>query len=146
MSAKPRMIFINLPVRDLPATREFFATLGFSFDENFSDENAAAMTVSDMATVMLLTRERFADFTKKPVADARETTEAIFAISADTRDEVDTFADAALAAGGTSANDPQDYGFMYGRSFQDLDGHIWEVVWMSQEAVEAGPADMAETA
>ncbi|MBF6619353.1 MAG: VOC family protein [Patulibacter sp.] len=146
MSTKPRMIFVNLPVQDLPATKEFFAKLGFGFDARFSDEHAAAMTVSDQASVMLLTRERFADFTKKPIADARETTEAIFAVSAESREEVDQLADAALAAGGAPANDPQDYGFMYGRSFQDLDGHLWEVMWMSQEAIEGGPADMADAA
>lgn len=146
MSAKHRMIFVNLPVSDLSASRAFFGKLGFSFDENFSDENAASMIVSDQAFVMLLTRERFADFTKKTIADARETTEAIFALSAESRDEVDQLADTALAAGATAAGEPQDYGFMYGRSFQDLDGHIWEVMWMSAEAVEGGPADMAEQA
>lgn len=144
MSNKPRMIFVNIPVRDLPAAKAFFAALGFGFDERFTDENAASMIVSDQAFVMLLTRERFADFTTKPIADARETTEAIFALSAESRGEVDTLADAALAAGGTPAGEPQDYGFMYGRSFQDLDGHIWEVMWMSAEAVEAGPADMPQ--
>jgi predicted lactoylglutathione lyase len=144
--SNPRMIFVNVPVADLPATKRFFAALGFGFDEKFTDEHAACMVVSDLAYVMLLTRERFADFTKKPVADARESTEAILCVSAESREEVDRFADAALAAGGSPANDPQDYGFMYGRSFQDLDGHLWEVMWMSAEAVEQGPADMSETA
>lgn len=144
MSAKHRMIFVNLPVQDLPATKQFFAKLGFAFDPRFTDENAASMVVSDQAFVMLLTRERFADFTTKPIADPRETTEVIFALSAESRDEVDQLVDTALASGGSPAGETQDYGFMYGRSFADLDGHVWEVVWMSQEAVESGPADMAE--
>ncbi|MFA4926980.1 MAG: VOC family protein [Patulibacter sp.] len=146
MSAKPRMIFVNLPVQDLPATKAFFSALGFGFEEKFTDEHAACMIVSEQAFVMLLTRERFADFAKKPIADAHQTTEAMFALSAENREEVDQLADAALAAGGSPANEPQDYGFMYGRSFQDLDGHVWEVVWMSAEAVEAGPADMVDAA
>ncbi len=146
MSSPSRMIFVNLPVADLPATKRFFAALGFGFDDKFTDENAACMVVSEQAFVMLLTRERFADFTKKPIADAHQATEAIVALSASSRDEVDQLADAALAAGGTPSGDPQDYGFMYGRSFQDLDGHIWEVMWMSAEAVEQGPADMPDAA
>ncbi len=95
---------------------------------------------------MLLGQSRFADFTQKPIADASQTTEAILAVSADDREAVDAFADAALKAGGSVANDAMDFGFMYGRSFHDLDGHLWEVMWMSQEAVEQGPADMAQTA
>jgi hypothetical protein len=95
---------------------------------------------------MLLAEARFADFTKKPVADARTTTEAILCVSAESREGVDAFADAALGAGASPAGDPMDHGFMYGRSFNDLDGHLWEVMWMSPEAVEQGPHDMAETA
>ncbi len=144
MSTTSRMIFVNVPVADLAASKTFFAKLGFAFDDNFSDENAASMIVNDQAFVMLLSRERFADFTKKPIADARETTETILCVSADSRDEVDRFADSALAAGGSASGEPQDFGFMYGRSFQDLDGHNWEVMWMSAEAVEGGPADMTE--
>jgi len=102
------------------------------------------MVVSDQAYVMLLTKSRFADFTSKPVADARASTEAILAVSAESREAVDAFVDAALGAGATPANEPTDYGFMYGRSFHDLDGHLWEVMWMSPEAVERGPAEMAE--
>jgi uncharacterized protein len=135
---------VNVPVRDLSASRRFFGELGFAFDERFSDETAACMVVSDQASVMLLTEVRFADFTTKRVADARESTEAILAVSAASREGVDAFADAALGAGATHANEPMDYGFMYGRSFNDLDGHLWEVVWMSPEAVEHGPAERAE--
>ncbi|MEA2254483.1 MAG: uncharacterized protein QOG35_528, partial [Solirubrobacteraceae bacterium] len=94
----------------------------------------------------LLVEGRFADFTTKPVVDARVSTEAILAVSAESREAVDAFADAALNAGATRANEPMDHGFMYGRSFNDLDGHVWEVIWMSPEAVQQGPADMAQTA
>ena len=144
MATQPRLIFVNIPVRDLPASRRFFGELGFGFDERFADDSAACMVVSDQAYVMLLTKSRFADFTSKPVADARASTEAILAVSAESREAVDAFADAALGAGATPANEPTDYGFMYGRSFHDLDGHLWEVMWMSPEAVERGPAEMAE--
>ena len=104
------------------------------------------MVVSDQAYVMLLAESRFAEFTKKTVADARTTTEAILCVSAESREAVDAFADTALDAGGSAAGDPMDHGFMYGRSFHDLDGHLWEVMWMSPEGVEQGPSDMAQTA
>jgi predicted lactoylglutathione lyase len=104
------------------------------------------MIVSEQAYVMLLVEPRFADFTKKQIADARTTTEAIVSVSAESREGVDRLADAALDAGATRANDPMDHGFMYGRSFNDLDGHLWEVMWMSPEAVEQGPSGMAESA
>jgi predicted lactoylglutathione lyase len=134
-----RLLFLNLPVADLQRSRDFFAALDFSFNEKFSDEGAACMVVSDQAFVMLLQRERFAEFTVKPVADAQEATALTAAVSADSREAVDAFAEAALAAGATAAKDPQDYGFMYGRSFHDLDGHLWEVMWMDPVAVENGP-------
>jgi hypothetical protein len=146
MAAQSRFIFVNLPVADLAASKAFFGTLGFAFDEKFTDDSCACMVVSEQAYVMLLDRSRFADFTKKPVADARTSTEAILCVSAPSREEVDSFADTALGAGASPANDPMDHGFMYGRSFNDPDGHLWEVMWMSQEAIEAGPQDMAQTA
>jgi predicted lactoylglutathione lyase len=146
MPAQSRLIFVNLPVKDLKASTAFFRALGFEFDQKFTDDSAACMIVSEQAFVMLLVEPRFADFTKKAVADASKTTEAIFAVSAESREAVDAFADAALAAGGSPANDPMDQGFMYARSFNDLDGHLWEVMWMSAEAVEQGPADMAHNA
>jgi predicted lactoylglutathione lyase len=143
-----RLLFLNLPVADLPASRQFFDRLGFGFDERFCEDRAAAcMVVSDQAYVMLLARDRFADFVAKPVADANEATALTVAISADDREAVDAFADDALAAGGTAAKDPQDYGFMYQRSFHDLDGHLWEVMWMDPVAAERGPdAYAAESA
>jgi uncharacterized protein len=146
MATHSRLIFVNVPTEDLSASMEFFRSLGFGFDERFTDDSGACMVVSDQAYVMLLPRSRFEDFTTKPVADARESTEAILAVSAESREAVDEFADAALAAGATAANEPMDHGFMYGRSFHDLDGHLWEVMWMSPEAIEQGPAEMAQTA
>lgn len=146
MPAQPRLIFINLPVKDLDAAMWFFRALDFRFDEKFTDDACACMIVSEQAYVMLIAEERFATFTNKPVADAQAATEAILCVSAGSREEVDAFADAAVAAGAGTANDPMDHGFMYGRSFADLDGHLWEVMWMSPEAVERGPGDMAQTA
>jgi predicted lactoylglutathione lyase len=146
MAQQSRLIFVNVPVADVAASKAFFEALDFGFDEKFTDASCACMVVSEQAYVMLLDARRFADFTTKPVADARTTTEAILCVSAESRDAVDAFADAALGAGGSAANDPMDHGFMYGRSFNDLDGHLWEIMWMSAEAVEQGPHDMAETA
>lgn len=125
-----RLLFLNLPVADLPASRDFFAELGFGFNEKFCDDGALCMIVSDQAYVMLLQRDRFAEFVTKPVADASEATALTVAIGAEDRGAVDAFAETALAAGGSAAKDPQDYGFMYQRSFHDLDGHLWEVAWM----------------
>lgn len=136
----PRLLFLNLPVADLPASREFFDQLGFEFNEKFCDDGALCLVVSEQAYVMLLQRDRFAEFVTKPVADASSETALTVAISADDRDAVDAFAATALAAGASGAKDPQDYGFMYQRSFHDLDGHLWEVAWMDPVAVEKGPA------
>jgi predicted lactoylglutathione lyase len=133
-------------VEKLSASIAFFRALGFDFDDRFTDESGACMVVSDHAYVMLLTRSRFADFTTKPIVDARQGTEAILCVSAESREAVDAFADAALDAGASRAGDPMDHGFMYGRSFCDLDGHQWEVMWMSTEAVEHGPPDMTQAA
>jgi uncharacterized protein len=125
-----RLLFLNLPVADLGASRDFFRRLGFEFDGRFCDQGAACMVLSERAYVMLLQRDRFAEFVVKPVADAAEATALTVAVSAEDRAAVDVFADTALAAGATPGKDPQDYGFMYGRSFHDLDGHLWEVMWM----------------
>ena len=139
-----RLIFVNIPVKDLDASTGFFRTLGFDFDQRFTDESCACMVVSEQAYVMLLQEDRFADFTSKQIADARATTESILCVSAESREDVDRFADTALGAGAAAAGETQDHGFMYGRSFQDLDGHIWEVMWMDPKAVEQGPAAYAE--
>ena len=144
MTASPRLIFVNLPVRDLPASMAFFRSLGFEFDERFTDETAACMKINELAYAMLIAESRFAEFAAKPVSDYRVTTGALLCVSADDRDGVDAFAEAALDAGAAVANEPTDYGFMYGRSFFDLDGHHWEVMWMSQEAIEEGPPHQVE--
>lgn len=146
MSAPSRLIFVNLPVADRRAAMTFYGALGFAFDERFTDESCACMIVSEHAFVMLLERERFADFTTLPVADATGATEAILCVSAESRDDVDRVADAALAHGGSAAGDPMDHGFMYGRSFHDPDGHLWEAMWMSPDAVESGVSGQAQTA
>ncbi|MGW2260205.1 VOC family protein [Streptomyces sp. NPDC001780] len=129
-------IFVNLPVKDLEVSKNFFTKIGYSINPQFSDDHAASVVISDTIYVMLLTEPRFKDFTKKDIADASRTTEAILCLSAESREKVDELADAALASGGSAAGDPQDHGFMYGRSFQDPDHHIWEVVWMDPAAVE----------
>ncbi|MEU7567146.1 VOC family protein [Streptomyces fradiae] len=129
-----QMIFVNLPVKDLDAAKGFWTELGYSFNPQFTDENAACLVFSDTIFAMLLTEPFFKNFTKKDVVDASSGTEAIIALSADSREEVDALVDKALAAGATPANEPQEFGdAMYSRSFQDLDHHIWEVVWMDVE-------------
>ncbi len=130
-----RKMFVNLPVTDLDKSIEFFTKLGFTFDARFTDETATAMIVNDEAVVMLLVQDRFKDFTKKELVDATTHTEAIMALSAESREDVDAFADTALEAGGSPANDPMEMDFMYGRSFQDLDGHLWEIFWMNPSAL-----------
>lgn len=131
-----RMIFVNLPVRDLTETVRFYGALGFSFNPKFTDETATCMVVSDTIYVMLLTRERFADFTPKSIVDARAATEVLLALNFDSREDVDAIMDKAIAAGGREARPPQDLGFMYGRAFEDPDGHIWEPYWMDPKALE----------
>jgi predicted lactoylglutathione lyase len=131
---KSRKVFINLPVRDLKRSIEFFTRLGFEFDPKFTDENGTCMILSEEAFVMLLAEARFKDFTKKQLSDTSSATEGIFALSAASRAEVDELVKTAIAAGGTHAMDPMDHGFMYGWSFYDLDGHHWEVFWMDPAA------------
>ena len=141
-----RMIFPNLAVEDLDRAVAFFTELGFTFDERFTDETATAMVVNDQAVVMLLVKERFADFTKKELVDPRTHTEAILALSAESREDVDRFADKALAAGGSPANEPVELDFMYGRSFQDPDGHQWEIIWMDMSVFEQAGAESGAAA
>jgi predicted lactoylglutathione lyase len=136
-----QMIFVNLPVKDLETSKSFWSKLGYSFNPQFTDENAACLVFSDTIYAMLLTEARFKDFTKKEIADAATSTEAILCLSADSREKVDELVDGALAAGGSPSNDPQDYGFMYGRSFQDPDNHLWEVMWMDVEAMQRAMAE-----
>jgi predicted lactoylglutathione lyase len=131
-----RMIFVNLPVQDLTKSVEFFSALGFEFNQQFTDDNATCMVVSEHACVMLLVRPFFATFTTKDVADSATTTGAVVALSAASREEVDALADKALELGGRMIKEPQDEGYMYGRSFYDLDGHAWEVMWMDPGALQ----------
>ena len=140
-----KLIFVNLPVADLPAARAFYEAIGATNNPMFTDETAACMVFSDVIHVMLLTHDKFAQFTPKRIADARETSEVLVCISADSREAVDEITDKALAAGGREPREKQDYGFMYGRSFEDLDGHIWEPMWMDMEAATAAMAKEPET-
>lgn len=132
-----KLIFVNLPVADLPAARAFYEAIGATNDPRFTDDTAACMVLSETIHVMLLTHDKFSQFTPKPVADAHATSEVLICISADSREAVDDITEKAIAAGGREARDRQDYGFMYGRSFEDLDGHIWEPMWMDVEAFSA---------
>lgn len=135
-AAVSRKIFVNLAVEDLARSVEFFTQLGFSFEPRFTDEQATCMILSDEAFVMLLVRTRFQEFAKKEITDSATHTEAILALSAESREEVDELVRKAIAAGGGPANDPMDHGFMYGWSFQDPDGHLWEVLWMDPSATQ----------
>jgi predicted lactoylglutathione lyase len=127
---------VNLPVKDLEKTKDFFSKIGFEFNEQFTDKNAACLVIGDNIFAMLLTEDYFKTFTKKDLSNAANTTEVILALSAESREQVDDIVNAALAAGGSPSNDPVDHGFMYGWSFQDPDGHLWEVMYMDQSQVE----------
>ncbi len=133
----PRKLFVNIPVRDLQRSIHFFETLGFTFNTQFTDATATCMLVGEDAYFMLLTTERFSDFSKRPIGDARAETNALFAISVNTREEVDTLVGKAVGAGGARAADPQDHGFMYAWSFYDLDGYHWEVFWMDPSTIQS---------
>ena len=141
-----RMIFVNLPVADLAKSRAFLEALGAVNEPRFTDETAASMTLSDTIHVMLLTHDKFRQFTPRPIADANAASEVLLCLSADSRESVDTAVSRAEAAGGTADPAPkQDYGVMYGRSVADPDGHIWEIMWMDAAAAEQG-ASAIETA
>jgi hypothetical protein len=137
----PKLIFVNLPVADLGRSVAFYEAIGGVKNPQFSDDTAACMVFSETIHVMLLTHDKFRQFTPKRIADSHETSEVLICISADSRAAVDEITENALAAGGREPRDPQDYGFMYGRSFEDLDGHIWEPMWMD---VEAAAQSMAQ--
>ncbi|MBY6349290.1 VOC family protein [Rhodococcoides corynebacterioides] len=138
-----RMLFVNTYVEDVASSRSFFGALGFEFNDAFSDENTASMIVNDATTVMLLARPKFQEFILDEMTDTSRSREMLLAVSADSREAVDTLADTALRHGGSAWTDPQDHGFMYGRSFRDLDGHVWEVIWMDPAvAAGDGPPDM----
>ena len=129
-------IFVNLPVNNLNKSIEFFTKLGFSFNRQFTDETATCMIVTDDIFVMLLTEEKFKTFTPKEICDATKYTEVLVCLSLESRAKVDELVRKAVAAGGATYNEPQDHGLMYGHGFQDLDGHIWELIHMEPSAVQ----------
>jgi predicted lactoylglutathione lyase len=128
-------IFVNLPVKDLKASIEFFTKLGYTFNPQFTDETATCMIISEDIYAMLLTHEKFKVFTPKEICDATKSSEVLICLSCESREQVDELVSKAVAAGGTTYNKPQDHGFMYGHGYQDLDGHIWELMWMDPSAV-----------
>lgn len=136
----PKMIFVNLPVLDLPRARAFYEAVGARNEPMFTDETAACMVFSETIYVMLLTHDKYRQFTTKRIADAHETSEVLIAITLDGRAEVDDIAEKAIAAGGREARPTEDHGWMYSRPFEDPDGHVWEPVWMDMEAASAAMA------
>jgi len=134
-----KMIFVNLPVADLARSRAFLEGLGAVNEPKFTDDTAACMQFSDSIFVMILTHEKFSQFTPRQIADAKATSQVLVCLSADSREQVDSFIARGVAAGGTADPSPkQDYGVMYGRSVADPDGHIWEIMWMDAAAAEEG--------
>jgi uncharacterized protein len=132
-------IFVNLPVQDLDQSMAFFAALGYRFSEQFTDETAACMVISDDIYTMLLTEAKFREFTPKALCDATAHTEVLLCLSCDSRAQVDEQVAKAVAAGGRTYREPMDYGFMYGHGFEDLDGHLWELIYMEPGAVREEP-------
>lgn len=124
-------IFVNLPVRDLQASIRFFSHLGYSFNQHYTDDSATCMIVAENIFVMLLTEPRFQEFTPKPLVDAHKSTEVLICLQLESREAVDTLVAKAVEAGGSTYREPQDHGFMYGHGYQDLDGHLWELGYMS---------------
>ena len=134
-----KQIFVNLPVKDLQRSIRFFTALGFTFNPQFTDEKATCMIIGENIYAMLIVESFFKTFTKKQISDASNNTEVLTALSVESRGKVDAIADKALASGGSPNTDPQDHGWMYGRSFQDPDGHIWEVLYMDESQLPAAP-------
>lgn len=141
-----KMIFVNLPVTDLARSTAFYQALGARMDERFCDSTASCMVFSDTIFAMLLTHEKFAQFTPKKIVEAQQATEVLLCLSEESRSDVDATVERALAAGGKEPRAAQDYGFMYNRSFEDPDGHIWEISWMDLEAAMAAGAEVSEGA
>jgi uncharacterized protein len=129
-------IFVNLPAKNLNKTIEFFTKLGFKFNPQFTDENATCMIVGEDIFVMLLVEKFFKTFTKKEICDTSKNTEVIVALSVEGREKVDQMINKAIEAGGTESREPQDHGWMYGRSFEDINGHIWEIIYMDESALK----------
>lgn len=133
-----KQIFLNLPVKDLQRSVAFFTKMGFIFDPKFTDENATSMQIGENIYVMLLTEKFFSTFIAKPLADTQATAAAIVALSVGSREEADEMADKGIAAGGKQYKEAEDHGWMYGRNFQDLDGHLWEFFYMDMSALPQG--------
>ena len=132
-----KMIFVNLPVRNLAASTSFYVALGGEVNAQFSDEQATAVMLSDTIGVMLLTHDRYRQFTERPIGDARRESQALLALSVDSRDAVDATLTQAVAAGGRADPNPvQDHGFMFSRSVEDPDGYVWEIIWMDPSAAQ----------
>jgi predicted lactoylglutathione lyase len=129
-------IFVNLPVKDLSRTVEFFKRLGFTFNPQFTDENATCMIINDNIFVMLLVEKFFKTFAKKEICDTTKDTEMIIALSTESREKVDEMMQNVFEAGGKESREPQDHGWMYGRSFQDINGHLWEIIYMDEKALK----------
>ncbi|MHA6529696.1 VOC family protein [Paenibacillus sp. BAC0078] len=136
MGFQARQLFVNLPVSDLQASINFFTALGFEFNPQYTDENATCMIINENTFAMLLKNEFFKTFVSKEIVDTSRHTEVILAFSATSRAEVDELVHKALDAGGKKYNDPVDHGFMYSWSFQDIDGHLWEIVYMEESTAE----------
>lgn len=136
MALQTKQIFVNLPVEDLAKSKAFFEHIGFAFNEQFTDENAACLVLGENIFAMLLAKPYFQTFTTKQIADSTTTVEVINALSADSREEVDEVVKRAFAAGAKPYNDPVDHGFMYSWSFQDLDNHLWELAYMDPSALQ----------
>ncbi|GAA3127947.1 VOC family protein [Streptomyces rectiviolaceus] len=130
-----QMIFVNLAVNDVDSSKKFFTELGYTINPQFSTDDCACVVISDTIIAMLLSKPRYQDFTKKEIADATTTSETLLCLSAESREKVDELVDKAVAAGGT-AGKTQDFGMMYGRAFDDLDGHTWEIMWMDESEVQ----------
>ena len=139
-------IFVNLPVRNLDKSMAFFKAVGFSFNPQFTDKTGACMVMSEDIYAMLLTHDKVKEFSKKQIADAHKTTEVLTALAVENKTKVHELADKALKAGGKEAYPPKDYGFMFARSFEDPDGHIWEIMWMDVEAAKTAMAPAKEMA
>lgn len=128
--------YINLPIKDIEQTEEFFSALGFDFNPEFSDDDALCMVVEENIYVMFIIERRFKDFTKKNIADAKKVTECINTFTVDTKEKVDEFMENVLDAGGKETRKPEDHGWMYGRSFEDPNGHIWEIFYIDSSKKE----------
>jgi predicted lactoylglutathione lyase len=138
-----RMIFVNLPVADVKRSTAFYEAIGATKNPQFSDDTTSCMVISDTIFVMVMTHEKFASFSPKTISDARKTAQVLLCLTADSREAVDEMLSNAAKDGNIDPRAPQDYGFMYGRAFEDPDGHIWEVMWMDPAAVAGGEQDAA---